>query len=186
MWQYDMSGHIRKIVEKYCEVAKISKDKLRPVKTPCIDDHEISPDELEEKGVLAPIASSLVLQILYPARMIRCDLYYAVNVLCREVAKWTKACDRRLFRLICYMNQTADLCIISFVGDRLEDMRLALYADASFADCLKTSKSSTGGFLCLVGPRSFVPLTWLCKKQHAVSHSSTESEILRTGHLHQA
>ena len=110
--------------------------------------------------------------------MNRCDLYYAVNVLCREVAKWTKACGRRLYRLICYMNQTADLCITSFVGDRLEDMRIALYTDASFADCLKTSKYSTGGYLCLVGPRSFIPLTWLCKKQHAVSHSSTESEVI--------
>ena len=30
----------------------------------------------------------------------------------------------------------------------------------------------------MVGPQTFVPLTWLCKKQHAVSHSSTESEVI--------
>jgi hypothetical protein len=33
-------------------------------------------------------------------------------------------------------------------------------------------------YLCLVGPRTFVPLTWLCKKQSAVSHSSSEAEVI--------
>ena len=30
----------------------------------------------------------------------------------------------------------------------------------------------------LVGPRTFVPLSWICKKQGDVSHSSTEAEII--------
>ena len=30
----------------------------------------------------------------------------------------------------------------------------------------------------MVGPRTFVPITWLCKKQGAVSHSSSEAEIV--------
>ena len=30
----------------------------------------------------------------------------------------------------------------------------------------------------LVGERTYVPLTWLCKKQSAVYHSSTESEVV--------
>ena len=32
--------------------------------------------------------------------------------------------------------------------------------------------------MVLVGPNTFVPLTWMCKKQTAVSHSSIESEIV--------
>ena len=32
--------------------------------------------------------------------------------------------------------------------------------------------------MCLVGERTFVPLNWICKKQGAVSHSSTEAEII--------
>ena len=119
-----------------------------------------------------------MIQILFPARMNRCDSYCAVNVLYREVAGWTKACNRRLYRLICYMHQTADLCITSSVGDRLEDMRIVLYADMNFTDCLRTPKSSGGGFLCLVGPRRFVSPTWLCKKQNAVCHNPTESEVI--------
>ena len=40
------------------------------------------------------------------------------------------------------------------------------------------SKSTTGVMLCLVGPNTFCPISWLCKKQGAVSHSSTEAEIV--------
>ena len=30
----------------------------------------------------------------------------------------------------------------------------------------------------LIGPRTFIPITWMCKKQGAVSHSSSEAEII--------
>ena len=30
----------------------------------------------------------------------------------------------------------------------------------------------------LLGPNTFVPITWICKKQSAVSHSSTEAEVI--------
>ena len=32
--------------------------------------------------------------------------------------------------------------------------------------------------LCVFGSHTFVPISWMCKKQTAVSHSSTESEII--------
>ena len=40
------------------------------------------------------------------------------------------------------------------------------------------SKSTSGGVLCIFGSRTFVPISWICKKQTSVSHSSTESEII--------
>ena len=55
---------------------------------------------------------------------------------------------------------------------------MALFSDASFAGDLKDSKSTSGGYLCLVGPNTFVPITWLCKKQATVSHSSSEAEVI--------
>ena len=49
-------------------------------------------------------------------------------------------------------------------------------------DCFKThledSKSTSGGTLCVFGSHTFVPISGMCKKQTAVSHSSTESEII--------
>ena len=32
--------------------------------------------------------------------------------------------------------------------------------------------------MCVVGSHTFVPVSWMCKKQTSVSHSSTESEII--------
>ena len=32
--------------------------------------------------------------------------------------------------------------------------------------------------MCIFGPSTFVPITWVCKKHGAVSHSSTEAEVI--------
>ena len=82
------------------------------------------------------------------------------------------------FRRISYMEQSAELRLTSFLGDELKNCKVALYSDASFADDLAKSKSTTGCYLTLVGPNTCCPLTWMCKKQGAVSHSSTEAEII--------
>ena len=42
----------------------------------------------------------------------------------------------------------------------------------------KTLISTSGGTLCIFGSHTFVPTSWMCKKQTAVSQSSTESEII--------
>ena len=33
-------------------------------------------------------------------------------------------------------------------------------------------------YMILYGPNAFVPITWMCKKQGAVSHSSAEAEVI--------
>ena len=108
----------------------------------------------------------------------RPDLYWAVNLLARAVTKWTKACDRRMERLVSYINCTKDHKIHNYVGDPPEHCFLALFQDASFAGDLSDSKSTSGGILCRVGPNTFVALSWMCKKQTAVSHSSAEAEVI--------
>jgi hypothetical protein len=55
---------------------------------------------------------------------------------------------------------------------------LAYFSDASFAGDLRDSKSTSGGILALFGPNTFVPISWLCKKQGAVSHSTSEAEVI--------
>ena len=47
-----------------------------------------------------------------------------------------------------------------------------------FAGDLEDSKSTSGGTLCVLGSQTFVPISWMCKQQTSVSHSSTESEII--------
>ena len=52
------------------------------------------------------------------------------------------------------------------------------FQDSDFAGDLEDSKSTSGGTLCVFGSHTFVPISWMCKKQTDVSHSSTESEII--------
>ena len=55
---------------------------------------------------------------------------------------------------------------------------MRLFQDSDFAGDLEDSKSTSGGTLCVFGSHAFVPISWMCKKQTSVSHSSTESEII--------
>ena len=64
------------------------------------------------------------------------------------------------------------------MGNTAKQCRLGLFQDSDFAGDLEDSKSTSGGTLCVFGSHTFVPTSWMCKKQTAVSHSSTESEII--------
>ena len=64
------------------------------------------------------------------------------------------------------------------MGNTAKQCRLGLFQDSDFAGDLEDSKSTSGGTLCVFGSHTFVPISWMCKKQTAVSHSSTESEIV--------
>ena len=64
------------------------------------------------------------------------------------------------------------------MGNTAKQCRLGLFQDSDFAGDLEDSKSTSGGTLCIFGSHTFVPKSWMCKKQTAVSHSSTESEII--------
>ena len=64
-------------------------------------------------------------------------------------------------------------------GNTAKQCRLGLFQDYDFAGDLEDSKSTSGGTLCVfLGSHAFVPISWICKKQTSVSHSSTESEII--------
>ena len=67
---------------------------------------------------------------------------------------------------------------IYFVGNTAKQCRLGLFQDSDYAGDLKDSKSTSGGTLSVFGSHTFVPISRMCKKETAVSHSSTESEII--------
>ena len=64
------------------------------------------------------------------------------------------------------------------MGDTAKQCRLGLFQDSDFAGDLEDSKSTSGGKFCIFGSHTFVPISWMCKKQTSVSHCSTESEII--------
>ena len=124
---YSMQGHAEKCVEKYCELAGVAASSLKRVATPSLTDHQIPADDFKIKGKLSSVNSRIVLKILFFARIARPDCLGACNQLSREVSRWTAACDKRLFHLISYINDTKDWVIKCMVGDPVDQLRLAVY-----------------------------------------------------------
>ena len=108
----------------------------------------------------------------------RLDILWSVNELARSIAKWTKACDKRLNRLISYTHHTSEYKQYCHVGNAAQQCRLGLFQDSDFPGDLEDSKSTSGRTLCVFGNHTFIPISWMCQKQPSVSHSSTESEII--------
>ena len=164
--------HAKRCVERYCELANKTTQHLYKVATPCMDDHRFKEEENESVGELSTDCSQIVLKCLYLA------LLWSVNKLARAVTKWARACEKRLARLISYIHHSSEYRQDCYVGNTAQQCRLGLFQDSDFAGDLEDSKSPSGGVLCIFGRHTFVPISWMCKKQTAVSHSSTESEII--------
>ena len=73
-WSYDMEGHAKKCVERYCELANKTTQQLHKVSTPCIDDHHFKEEEMKSVGDLSQACSQIVLKCLYLARIGRPDI----------------------------------------------------------------------------------------------------------------
>ena len=100
-WSYDMEGHAKKCVERYCELADKTTQQLHKVSTSCIDDHHFKEEELKSVGELSQVCSLVVLKrLILGTELVRPDILWSVNKLARSITKWTKACDRRLNPLI--------------------------------------------------------------------------------------
>ena len=143
-----------------------------------MDDHQFREEENGSVGELSTICSQIVPKCLYLVRIGRHDSLWCVNKLGRAVTKWTKACDKRLISYIHHTSEYSKYGQCCHVGNTAQQCRPRLFFDSDFARDLEDSKSTSGGFLCIFGSHTFVPINWMCKKQTSVSHSSTEAEII--------
>ena len=135
-----MAGHAKKCVERYCELANKTTQQLYKVSTPCIDDHHFKEEETKSVGELSNTCSQIVLKCL--ARIGRPDILWSVNKLARSITKWTKACDKRLNRLISYIHHTSEYKQYCHVGKLLSNADWGLFQDSDFAGDLEDSKST--------------------------------------------
>ena len=163
-WSYDMEGHAKKCVHRLRICEEKQPSNFHKVATPCMDDHQFREEQNGSVGELSTVCSHTVLKCVYLARIGRLDIIWSVN--------------KRLTRLISYIHHTCDYSQYCYAGNTAQQCRLGLFQDSDFAGDLEDSKSTSGGILCIFGSHTFVPISWMCKKQTAVSHSSTESEII--------
>ena len=143
-WSCDMESHAKKCVERYCELANKTTQQLYKVSSPCIDDHHFKEEEMKSVGELSHVCSQIVLKCPYLARIGRPDILSSVNKLARAVTKWTRACDKRLARLISYFHHTNDYKQYCHVGNTAR--RLGLCQDSDLAGDVEHSKSTSGRF----------------------------------------
>ena len=107
-WSYDMVGHAKKCVERYCELANKTTQQLYKVSTPCLGDHHFKEEDLKSVGEMSKVCSQMVLKCSNLARVGRPNILWSVNKLTRSITNWTKACDKRLSRLISYIHYTSE------------------------------------------------------------------------------
>ena len=174
-----MEGHARKCVESI-----IANLQITPHNNYTKSRHHawmtinLMRRKMNQQEKLSSVCSQIVLKCLYLARIGRPDILWSVNKLARAVTKWTKSCEKRLARLISYIHRAIEYRQHCYVGNTAQQCRLRFFQDSDFAGDLEDSKSTSGGLFCILGSHTFVPISWMCKKQTSVSHSSTEAEII--------
>ena len=130
------------------------------------------------RGALAPHAASVLMKLLYAARIARFDLLRSINSLARNVTRGTVDDDAKLYDLVCYVNSSRTKKMIGCVGDKFDDLTLSLFADADFAGCVQSLRSTSGSHMHIQGGHTRFPLSGGSKRQGCVSHSTPEAEIL--------
>ena len=177
-WSCDMEGHAKKCVERYCELANKTTQQLYKVSTPCIDDHHFKEEELKSVGELSKVCSQIVLKCLYLARIGRPDILWSVDKTCTIDHKMDQGLWQTIISLDLLHPSHMWLQTILSCGKHCQTIQIGTVSR------LRLCRRSRGLIIKIrwntvhfFGSHTFVPISWMCKKQTSVSHCSTESEI---------
>ena len=102
---YDIEGHAKRCVERYCELANKKFEFF------------LIEEELETVRELSKVCSELVVKRLYFALIGRPEILRSVNYLARDFTTWNKACEKRLARLISFIDLTTGYRQHCYVGN---------------------------------------------------------------------
>ena len=142
----------------------------------CLDGVILDDQAAASRLALGPLR--VIMKVFFAARFARPDLIRACTHLALYITRWEERCDTKVHRLMCYISSTLKWRHMGWTGDAVEDITPHLFADADFAGCAVSSRSTSGSFLCLRGPATFFPVAMQSKRQGCVSHSTPEAEIV--------
>ena len=175
-----MRDYAVQTVDLYKSITKLERSKKAT--TPFLPEGSITPEDEQNRGELAPNACRILMKALWLARLARPDIVKPINDLATKVQSWSRAEDKKVGRLIQYINATLDLRLVGSCGDPADDLHLKLFVDADFAGEREDAKSTSSGYLVLCGPHTWYPLAWVSKRQTSISRSTTEAEIISLAH----
>ena len=118
------------------------------------------------------------MKILWAARYARWDLLRVINLLSTRITKWTTACDRWLYRVMCYIHSTLDLVLYGYCGDDFKNLTINMWTDADWAGDRTDWRSTSGVFVSAIGNHTDFPLYARSKKQTATATSTPEAELV--------
>jgi hypothetical protein len=181
---FDMSHFLQSAVVNFNNVcAKIGTNKLceKYVPTPYVP--AIMPAQLDEllakPGVFAEHAASLVMKLMYAARMALPNLIVAVGRLASELSRWTAESDRKLRRLYSYVHNHYDMKLTGTLSTRdIDAVTIIAWPDADLNSDSNTSRSHSGCWIELAANGRSFPLTWFSKRQDSTATHTCEAETV--------
>jgi hypothetical protein len=175
--EYDMKLFLISCLERY-EDCVAQKPKYKQVLTPFVDELSLADEDLVDVGELAGFAASVLMKVLWGCRMCRWDCLRQTIYLSSFVTCWTVACDRMVFRLMCYIKSTLDWKLALTIGDPMKDWKLQLYTDADLGSCRVSKKSTSGVIAGISAANTWAPIAGSSGKQKVVSESTPEAELV--------
>jgi len=121
---------------------------------------------------------SVLGSLLYIANITRPDISYCISALARYGKDPNLSHHQALERVVLYLKKTKDKCL-TYWGDSKHPFRITAAADAAYADCKDTMRSSLGWCSWLGGPDNEPngPIMWGSRIGRNVALSTTESEV---------
>ena len=110
------------------------------------------------RGSLQPLAASMLMRVLYGARYARFDFLKIISRLASCISYWDLDCGKRLMRLMEYVKSSLSQRMVGWVGNALHEVQPHVYADADFAGCPRTLRSTSGAQIHIEGSCTRFPL----------------------------
>ena len=173
---FDMEDYCRDTVELYKTLSGVTT--LKHTLSPNPPEGSLTRADECEKGRLSGEACRVLMKCLWLARLGRPDCQNPIGTMSTHLNCWSVNDDKRMYRLICYINSTPHYRLQGQVRDPPELLKLCLFCDADFAGESDNTRSTSGGYLVLVGPNTWFPIAWISKRQTSTSRSTTEAEVV--------
>ena len=169
-----MNDYFRAAIEAY-EAGPGPPLSKHSVPTPYAD---VDPELEHQPGELADRAASIVMKLLFGARMTAPHLCYAIGSLATQFTRWSKQCDRELVHLLSYVKFTPFELSGVVRPAEASQIEIHCYPDADLAGSRNSARSISGAITGIASEHSWIALDWHSKRQTATSTSTSESETV--------